>query len=95
MKKATTKPDAPAVAGTSRRMANYQSKAIASSKTVGFGRQTATQKSVQSVISHETLHICYTHEVQSVGQNLEKRSRSEGRAHSVQAATSSGYRGIR
>ena len=95
MKKAATGPSAPTTraAGISQHTAKYQSQAIARGKAVSFGRQTAAQKSVQSVISRETLHICYTHEVQSVGQNLASRSRNGGSARSIQAATSSSYRG--
>lgn len=94
MKKAAnpTVPTASAV-GLSRHTTNYQSQAIARGKAVSFGRQTAAQKSIQSVISRETLHICYTHEVQSVGQNLASCSHNGGSARSVQAATSSSYRG--
>ena len=92
MKKATTNPTACA-AGNSQRMARYQSQAIAKGKAVSFGRQTTAHKSAQSVISRETLHICYTHEVQSVGQNLASCSRSGGSARSIQATTTSSYRG--
>lgn len=95
MKKAATNPSASTAraAGISQRTTNYQSQAIAKGKAVSFGRQTAAQKSIQSVISRETLHICYTHEVQSVGQNLASRSRDGGSARSIQATTSSSYRG--
>lgn len=79
--------------GISQHTANYRSRAIARGKAVSFGHQTAAQKSVHSVISRETLNICYTHEVQSVGQDLASRSRNGGSARSIQAAASSGYRG--
>lgn len=96
MKNATKKPSvsaAHAATGASQHTANYQSQAIARGKAVSFGRQATAQKSVQSVISCETLHICYTHEVQSIGQNLASQSRSGGCARSVRAAASSSYRG--
>lgn len=95
MKKATANPFASTAraVGISRHTASYRSQAIARGKAVSFGHQTAAQKSVHSVISRETLNICYTHEVQSVGQDLDSCSRNGGSARSIRAAASSGYRG--
>lgn len=94
MKKATSNSSASAARAVviSQHTANYRSQAIARGKAVSFGRQTTAQKSVHSVISRETLNICYMHEVQSVGQDLASRSRNGRSARSIQTATSSGYR---
>ena len=81
MKKATANSSASTAhaAGITQHMANCQGQSIARVRTVSFGRQTAAQKNTQSVISRETLHIYYTHEVQNTGQNLAGRFRNRGK----------------